>query len=806
MKARWVDHTAARTSDLLCCACCRPHSCCAASSTNMPTKCACARAALNLNSSQFRLRTEAIDVLDRLLPSMQGEGEPSLKLLLALLKRGCEKVELEVTAEKERLDIEAKEIREAELAAERAAKEYAAAKAKAEKEAARAAAEEQAKREAEARAKAKAEAEAAAKARKEAEAKAAAEAAAKAKAEKEAARLQAAEEKAAADALKVEAKAAAKAEAEAARALEEANAEISRQIKQYEAEARAIQKAANEARTAAEREEEARQAAEAVAKAKEERAAAKKRAAQEKAVADQARAEMAARSKAAKAEATKAAEEAARAARAERDAATAAQEVMRAEAAEKAKAAKEAERAAAAAEIAERKLAAEHAKADAERQKAEAAAIAKEELAHAREAAAAADQPQSTADPPQSSSPRSSATNVAQQRLERAQARMSGLRRSTHTSKEVPEGQHTKQVFLSGTRSAARRAYSAEDSHDGGVVIEPILDVLPASYSKAAIARKQLWKEGASRSAELSAEINLSGDCVALDADDDTLVSIGGDGSGTSVSIYSIKRSIMVEHLQGHTDLVTCVASQGDLIVSAGRDKMIRLWSKKKAKCVAIFEGCEHTVYGLAVRGDTLASGEGSSKAIGIVRLWNIKTANSMCSLLEHSGTVWSIALGDEFAASASFDMTAKVWAANASDGASSLATLPHPNWVFSISMEGNLVATGCGDRNVRLWSLSNFACLRTFAHGVGSASAPGAVAVSNLIFSVRLADNLLVSGSECGRLCVWSIAGDGECCTTLNHGAAIKGLAISKKGSFVASAGGNLKKLVIWRPLGASR
>ena len=33
--------------------------------------------------------------------------------------------------------------------------------------------------------------------------------------------------------------------------------------------------------------------------------------------------------------------------------------------------------------------------------------------------------------------------------------------------------------------------------------------------------------------------------------------------------------------------------------MSAGRDKMIRLWSKKKAKCVAIFEGCEHTVYGL---------------------------------------------------------------------------------------------------------------------------------------------------------------------------------------------------------------
>jgi WD40 repeat protein len=476
----------------------------------------------------------------------------------------------------------------------------------------------------------------------------------------------------------------------------------------------------------------------------------------------------------------------------------------------KQRAAKEAERRAAAAEVAERKLAAEQAKAEAARQKAEASAIAKEELANAREAAAAAD---SLRPPSPSSSPRSPAANMAQQRLERAQSRFPGLRRGSHHH-AGPKGEHdeepeTRQVFLSGTRTAARRASHAEassSSNSGALAIESTPDMVSVPNTKASAAQVQPWRDGASRSAEMGAEVNLSGDCLALNDDGDTLVCIGADGSGSTVSTYSAKRGEILQNFTGHTDLVTCVATQGDLIASSGRDKSIRLWSKKKSnKCVGLLDGCEHTVYGLAMSGSMLASGEGSSKEVGIVRLWDLNASSLVATFSEHMGTVWSVALGSDVVVSASFDMSAKVWTSTmgSSEASTSLATLAHPNWVFSVSVEANLAATGCGDRIVRLWSLSSYSCLRSFTHGAGLASTHGATAVSNLIFSVRLSGSFLASGSECGRLCVWSLAGDGECCATLSHGAAIKGLAISKKGSFVASAGGNLKKLVVWRPGG---
>ena len=754
-----------------------------------------------------------MDVLDQVLPSLhdeQGDDDTKLLMLLTLLKRGWERVETDYLVEKERLELEAKHFREAEIAAERAAKEYAAAKLKAEREA-----EAEARRaEAEAKAKAKAEADAAAKAaaqaKREADVKAAVEAAAKAKAEKDAAKAQAAEEKAMAETMKAEAKAVAKAEAEAAKAVEEANAEIARQMKQCEAEARAMQKAVREPRSREERDAEARQAAEAVAIAKEERAAVRARAAEEKAAADVERANAAATAKAAREEAGLAAAEATEAAKMESGADAGALQDAKAEAMVKQRAAKEAERRAAAAEVAERKLAAEQAKAEAARQKAEASAIAKEELANAREAAAAAD---SQRPPSPSSSPRSPAANMAQQRLERAQSRFPGLRRGSHHH-TGPKGEHeeepeTRQVFLSGTRTAARRASHAEassSSNSGALAIESIPDMVSVPNTKASAAQVQPWRDGASRSAEMGAEVNLSGDCLALNDDGDTLVCIGADGSGSTVSTYSAKRGEILQNFTGHTDLVTCVATQGDLIASSGRDKRIRLWSKKKSnKCVGLLDGCEHTVYGLAMSGSMLASGEGSSKDVGIVRLWDLNASSLVATFSEHMGTVWSVALGSDVVVSASFDMSAKVWTSTtgSSEASTSLATLAHPNWVFSVSVEANLAATGCGDRIVRLWSLSSYSCLRSFTHGAGLASTHGATAVSNLIFSVRLSGSFLASGSECGRLCVWSLAGDGECCATLSHGAAIKGLAISKKGSFVASAGGNLKKLVVWRPGG---
>ena len=106
---------------------------------------------------------------------------------------------------------------------------------------------------------------------------------------------------------------------------------------------------------------------------------------------------------------------------------------------------------------------------------------------------------------------------------------------------------------------------------------------------------------------------------------------------------------------------------------------------------------------------------------------------------------------------------------------------------MHSVSVDGGFAATGCGDGRARLWSLASFTCLFSLDHSVGLP-----------LSSVRLlGSGLLVTGGEDRQVKVWSLAGGGGCVATLNHGAAVKGLAVSPAG-FVASVGAN--GLTLWR------
>ena len=737
----------------------------------MSVECArCARAALVFDMALQALRVEAIELLDETLAGLE-EEEISL---LGLLTKGADRVRAMIQADMQARQAAAKRERETEAAAEKAAKEAAMAKVKADKEAAKAAA----KAEAEAR-KATEEANAAIareKAKEAAEAKQAQEAAAKREREKEAAAEKAAKEAAMAKAKadKEAGKAAAKAEAEARKAMEEANAAIAREMAKGEADAKARARAEAVAKSKAEKEAERQAAEEARQRMEVARADAKDKAKEERAAAEAARAEVAA----------------------------------------KAKTAKEEEKRLACEEAARRKAEAEAAKLDAERQKLEAAIIARQEIMAREEA-----DREKEASSSEGGSPRgSTASSTAQARLERAQTRFPGLRRRSESGIEEKQSGSAPQPRASSLRrrseggdsgsgsyslwsavggSNAQQGNTAtgrESSSLGEMVAEP--ELLQQSEAKAASKWLKSWRSGAARSAEMDAVVNFSGDCLADDVDGDSLACIGGDGDGSSVSIYSVKRGAVVQNLHGHTDLVCCVAIQGDVVVSAGRDRLIRIWSRKKGTCTATLEGSEDAIYALALRGDQLLSGEGSPKG-GKVRLWEVHTKALRVTGSDHAGPVWSVAFGRAVAVSASHDHSARVWELDAAAGAASKsrANLEHPIYVFSVSVEGDLAATGCGDGKVRLWSLTNFTCVRMISHGSGARPSRGYYA--SLIGGV-----LLSAGDE--TLKIWDIeCAEPECVATLSHGANVKGIAAARaagKGSYIASVGGESKKLVIWR------
>ena len=247
-----------------------------------------------------------------------------------------------------------------------------------------------------------------------------------------------------------------------------------------------------------------------------------------------------------------------------------------------------------------------------------------------------------------------------------------------------------------GKAAAALKGSVAGGDDDGAAANDepPLPEVavpLPAPLAK--------WRAGGHRHCEMEATCSFHADCLAVGGrDGDVLASIGGDGDGKSVSVYSAQQKKVVTSLAGHTDLVCSVAVRidGEVIASGSRDKTIRIWSVASGECAAVLEGCEEMVCGLAFhpaakRRDWLLSGEKG----GVARLWSTSRGVEVCHYQEHSAPIWSVAMGTAFGVSASHDKHAKVWPLPSDDEAAewkggslpSRSTLPHPNWVFSVSV-----------------------------------------------------------------------------------------------------------------------
>ncbi|KAL1893846.1 hypothetical protein Cpir12675_003913 [Ceratocystis pirilliformis] len=193
--------------------------------------------------------------------------------------------------------------------------------------------------------------------------------------------------------------------------------------------------------------------------------------------------------------------------------------------------------------------------------------------------------------------------------------------------------------------------------------------------------------------------------------------------------------------LKGHVMGVWAMVPWGDILVSGGCDRDIRVWNLETGACIHTLRGHTSTVRCLKMSdANTAISGSRDTT----LRVWNIATGTCTKSLLGHQASVRCLEIKGDIVVSGSYDTTARVW--SISEGRC-LATLQgHFSQIYAIAYDGKRVVTGSLDTNVRIWDPKTAQCLAILQGH------------TSLVGQIQLRGDTLVTGGSDGSVRVWSL------------------------------------------------
>lgn len=258
--------------------------------------------------------------------------------------------------------------------------------------------------------------------------------------------------------------------------------------------------------------------------------------------------------------------------------------------------------------------------------------------------------------------------------------------------------------------------------------------------------------------------------------------------------------------LSGHTEIVLCLdkGAGGKVLASGSKDKSARIWAATQRGsenaeasqdwgCVAICEGHSESIGAIAMSRKNEAETHPRFMFTGsqdrTIKMWdlsnaplvfedtedsaNIQKCKSLTTHKAHEKDINSldVAPNDRLLASGSQDRTAKVYEIEyivGSGGKSVRGEIKllgtckgHKRGVWNVRFgrTERVLASGSGDKTVRLWSLDDFSCVKTFEGH------------TNSVLRVDFINSgmQLVSAASDGLVKLWNIREE-ECVATMDN------------------------------------
>ncbi|USP77844.1 hypothetical protein yc1106_05118 [Curvularia clavata] len=184
-----------------------------------------------------------------------------------------------------------------------------------------------------------------------------------------------------------------------------------------------------------------------------------------------------------------------------------------------------------------------------------------------------------------------------------------------------------------------------------------------------------------------------------------------------------------------------CTASRSSpYVVTRQQDTTLRIWDLKKGLCKHVLIGHQASVRCLEIHGDIVVSGSYDTTA----KIWSISEGKCLRTLTGHFSQIYAIAFDGKKIATGSLDTSVRIWDPN--DGKCLAVLQGHTSLVGQLQMRDDILVTGGSDGSVRVWSLATYQAIHRLA------------AHDNSVTSLQFDNTRIVSGGSDGRVKVWDL------------------------------------------------
>ncbi|XP_052767636.1 uncharacterized protein LOC128208212 isoform X2 [Mya arenaria] len=203
--------------------------------------------------------------------------------------------------------------------------------------------------------------------------------------------------------------------------------------------------------------------------------------------------------------------------------------------------------------------------------------------------------------------------------------------------------------------------------------------------------------------------------------------------------VGEVRSVLRARKLQGHMSGITCVQYDRRRLISAGLDRVIRMWDIRSGRSLHKFLGHKGGVRCLRFYGNELATGSWDTT----IMIWDLRNLCRQFILTDHSDSVTCLAMSADFMVSGSDDCTVRVWRRTTYFCCNVLRG--HKMGVTSIAFDGSHVISASKDGTLRLSNIVTGDCVKTFTGH------------HQPIYTVSMKGRLILSGDSAGRVFFWN-------------------------------------------------